>query len=129
MQLKPAPVRGPLVLLTGPRFPLMGALFSCLIVGHSPGFDCIGPRGASKNIGLAQTKPIIFKVAHSDFWSGASGVSPNHRRVRNSRPCPKFTKPCLVINFLSKIAKVGGKLRAKHTIKPLPKNGFGPPHL
>ena len=32
-----------------------GALFHCLTVGHSPGFKCIGPRGASRNIGLGRT--------------------------------------------------------------------------
>ena len=30
------------------RFPLWGP-FHCLIVGHSPGSNCIGQRGASKN--------------------------------------------------------------------------------
>ena len=30
-------------------------LFNCLIVGHIPGFNCTGPRGASKNIGLGRT--------------------------------------------------------------------------
>ena len=40
--------RGP-VPVTGPSVPLLGALFNCLLVGHSPGFNCIGPRGASKN--------------------------------------------------------------------------------
>ena len=35
--------------------PLTGALFDCLIVGHSPGFTCIGPWGASKNTGLGRT--------------------------------------------------------------------------
>ena len=39
----------------GPSAPLTGALLNCLIVGQSPGFNCIGPRGASKNIGLGQT--------------------------------------------------------------------------
>ena len=39
----------------GPLVPLTGALFSCLIVGHSPGFNCIGLWGASKNIGLGWT--------------------------------------------------------------------------
>ena len=43
-------------LLQGPPFPIrgasvppMGGLFNCLIVGHGPGFNCIGPRGASGN--------------------------------------------------------------------------------
>ena len=57
MQLKggPVPVTGPSVLLTGPSVPLTGALFNCVIVGRSPGFNCTGPRGASKNIGLGRT--------------------------------------------------------------------------
>ena len=64
MQLKggAVPVTGPSVPLTGPSVPLTGllvpltgALFNCLIVGHSPGFNCIGLRGASKNIGLGRT--------------------------------------------------------------------------
>ena len=33
-----------------PDFPFRGS-----IVGHSPGFICTGPRGASKNIGLGRT--------------------------------------------------------------------------
>ena len=49
------PLTGPSVPLTGPRFPLRGPFFNCLIVGHSPGFNCIGPRGASKNRGLGRT--------------------------------------------------------------------------
>ena len=63
MQLKggPVPVTGPSVPLTGPSVPLTAprfpyvALFSCLIVGHSPGFNCIGLRGASKNVGFGRT--------------------------------------------------------------------------
>ena len=39
----------------GPSVPLTGALSNCLIVGRSPGFNCIGPRNASKNIGLGRT--------------------------------------------------------------------------
>ena len=48
---------GPSVPLTGPPFPLRGGggLFNCLIVGHSLGFNCIGPWGASKTIGLGRT--------------------------------------------------------------------------
>ena len=59
-------------LLQGSRFPceaiespyrpsvsLTGALFNCiivgLIVGHSPGLNGMGPRGASKSIGLGRT--------------------------------------------------------------------------
>ena len=38
-----------------PSVPHTGALFNCLIVGHIPGFNCTGPRGASKNIGLGRT--------------------------------------------------------------------------
>ena len=38
-----------------PSVPLTGALVNCLIVGHSSGFNCIGERGASKNIGLDRT--------------------------------------------------------------------------
>ena len=38
-----------------PSVPLTGALFNCLIVGHSSGFNCIGLRGASKNKGLGRT--------------------------------------------------------------------------
>ena len=38
-----------------PSVPLTEALFNCLIVGHSPDFNCTGPRGASKNIGLGRT--------------------------------------------------------------------------
>ena len=54
MQLKggPVPVTGPSFPLTGPSVPLTGpsvpltwALFNFLIVGHSPGFNCICPRG------------------------------------------------------------------------------------
>ena len=45
--------------LTGPSaggsVALTWALLNCLIVGHSPGLSCIGPRGASKNIGLGRT--------------------------------------------------------------------------
>ena len=48
------PDTGPSVLLTGPQF-LLEALLNCLIVGHRIGFNCIGPRGTSKNIGLGQT--------------------------------------------------------------------------
>ena len=55
------PLMGPSVPVTGPRFPVQGALFNCLIVGHSPGFNCIGPRGASENIGLGQTKIIVLR--------------------------------------------------------------------
>ena len=33
----------------GPSVPLMGGPFSCQNVGHSPGLNCIGPQGASKN--------------------------------------------------------------------------------
>ena len=33
----------------------MGALFNCLTVGHTPGFNYMGLRGASKNIGLGRT--------------------------------------------------------------------------
>ena len=40
--------------------PYGGALFNCLIVGHSPGFNCIGPRGASKNIGLGRMYVKMF---------------------------------------------------------------------
>ena len=32
-----------------------GVRHSPVIAGHSPGFNCIGPRGASKKIGLGQT--------------------------------------------------------------------------
>ena len=39
----------------GPSVPLRGALLDCLIVGHSPGLNCIGPRGASKDIGFGRT--------------------------------------------------------------------------
>ena len=59
--------RGP-VSVTGPRVPLPGHRFhlqafgspcggplNCLIVGHTAGFNCIGPRGASKGIGLGHT--------------------------------------------------------------------------
>ena len=46
-----------------PSVPLKGALFNCLIVGHSPGFNCIGPRGgASKTIGLGRTHHIDCKA-------------------------------------------------------------------
>ena len=38
-----------------PLVPLTGALFSCLIVGHSPGLNCIGPRGGSQSMGLGRT--------------------------------------------------------------------------
>ena len=38
-----------------PSVPLLGALLNRLFVTHSPCFNCIGPLGASKNIGLAQT--------------------------------------------------------------------------
>ena len=51
----PVPATEPSVPDTGPLVPLTGALFNCLIVGHSPGFNCRGPRGASKNIGLGRT--------------------------------------------------------------------------
>ena len=52
--------RGP-VPVTEPSVPLTGALFYCLIVGHSPGFNCVGPRGASKNIGLGRTTSLWAK--------------------------------------------------------------------
>ena len=48
------PVTGPLVLVTGHRSPIGGPLH-CLIVIHSPGFNCVGPQCASKNIGLGRT--------------------------------------------------------------------------
>ena len=63
MQLK-----GDGFLLQGPQFPirghpfplqasvpLTGALLNGLMAGHTPGFNCTGPRGASKNIGLGRT--------------------------------------------------------------------------
>ena len=56
------PFTGPSVPLTGPRFLLREPFFffDCLVVGHSPGFNCIGPRGASKNItGECLTPPLI----------------------------------------------------------------------
>ena len=66
MQLKEVSCNGARFLLQGPRFPiwghsfpssvaLTGDLFNCLIVGHSPGSNCIGPQGASKNFGLTTT--------------------------------------------------------------------------
>ena len=64
MQLKKVVCQGPRFPLRGHRFPyrpsvpLTGALFNCPIVGHSPGFNCIGPRGASKSIGLGQTSQL-----------------------------------------------------------------------
>ena len=49
MQLKGACAikRGP-VSVTGPSVPGTGAppLFNSLIVGHSPDFNCMGPRGS-----------------------------------------------------------------------------------
>ena len=39
--------------LTRPSVPLTGLRFS--LQGHSPGFSCIGPLGASKSIGLGRT--------------------------------------------------------------------------
>ena len=45
-----------------PSVPLTEALFNCLIVGHSPGFNCTGPRGASKNVGLGRTKHIYIYI-------------------------------------------------------------------
>ena len=66
----PVPVTGPSVSdtgssvpLTGHWLPLGGALFNYLIVGHSPGFNCIGPLYASKNIGLGRTQSIIFNFS------------------------------------------------------------------
>ena len=47
--------RGFRAIKRGPRFPVRaigfpyGGPFNCLIVAHSPGFNCIGPTGASKN--------------------------------------------------------------------------------
>ena len=32
-----------------PSVPHTGVFFNCLIVGHTAGFDCIGPQGASKS--------------------------------------------------------------------------------
>ena len=55
----PASVTGPSVPLTGAigsRVPVTGALLIVTV----PGFNCIGPRGASKNIGLGQTSSIQF---------------------------------------------------------------------
>ena len=49
------PDTGPSVPLTEPSVPLTGAFFNCLIVGQGPGFNCMGPRSASKNIGLGRT--------------------------------------------------------------------------
>ena len=46
----PVPVTGPSVPLTGPSVPLIRAPFNCLIVGQGPGFNCIGPRGASNRV-------------------------------------------------------------------------------
>ena len=61
--------QGPWFPLRGRRFPLEalgspdGALY-CLIVGHSLGFDCIGPRGASR---------IWVSVRPSDFHPDPRG--------------------------------------------------------
>ena len=48
-------LKGARFLLQGPRFPYR-AIGSPYIVGHSSGFNCTGPRGASKKIGLGQIK-------------------------------------------------------------------------
>ena len=48
-------LKGGRFLLQGPRIPLQRALFDFLIVGHSPGFNCIGPLGTSKDVGLGRT--------------------------------------------------------------------------
>ena len=52
------PLVGPSVPLTGPQFPLRGPFFNCLIVADlsvtAGAFNCIGPQGASKNVGLGR---------------------------------------------------------------------------
>ena len=58
----PVPVTGPSVLLTGLLVPLTGPPFPlrCPFIlsncrSQFPGFSCIGPLGAAKNIGLGWT--------------------------------------------------------------------------
>ena len=48
---------GPIDSPYSPSVPLTGALFNCLLVGQSLGLNCIGLRGAFKNIPPG-TKPI-----------------------------------------------------------------------
>ena len=45
---------------------------NCLIVGHSPGFNCIGSRGASKNIGLGRILRILYIKYFLRLFLGAS---------------------------------------------------------
>ena len=57
-----------------PSVPLTEALFNCQIVGHSPGFNCVGPRGASKNIGLGpMAGPKVYTTTRI-VLIGATGV-------------------------------------------------------
>ena len=50
---------------------------------------------------------------------------------KNNRKEAKNTPKSQIANVLSEKNKGGWKTqgRGKHAIKPLPKNGFGPPHL
>ena len=50
-----------------PWVPLTGALFNCLIVGHSLDFNFIGPRGASKNIVLGGPKACFCSLYKAFF--------------------------------------------------------------
>ena len=49
------PVAGPYGDICSSCRPSVPLIKAPLIVGHSPGFNCIGSRGACKNIGLGRT--------------------------------------------------------------------------
>ena len=52
----------------------LAVVYNCPIVGHSPGFNCIGPRGASKNFGLGWTSGIP-SLAPTEVGTMLSAVS------------------------------------------------------
>ena len=63
------PLQGHRFPITGPLAPLTRALFNCLVVGDSPGFSCIGLRGASKNAGPGRTEYNISGVRLITYFS------------------------------------------------------------
>ena len=86
------PLSGPSVPLTSPRFPLRGGLFNYLIVGHSPGFNCIFPRGASKNRSY-----LIYVLAGPRVsWSLPRNYKSYEKRQRTSLKLRKAWKSVTV---------------------------------
>ena len=67
-----------------PSVPLTGALSNCLIVGHSPDFNCIGPRYASKNIGLGWTQIIRLVLAKLDLEGGSRLLDQDENRDQDA---------------------------------------------